>query len=77
MFFHQNFFENYPLHEKCPYSKLFWSVFSRIPYSVRMPENTDQNNSQYGHFLCRVHFCYKLEVSYPKIDQGNLIQNAS
>ena len=51
------------LHKKYPYSKLFWSVFSRIrteyadiriifPYLVRMRENTDQNNSEYGHFLC-------------------------
>ena len=50
------------LREKCPYSELFWSVFSRIrteygeafhisPYSVRMRENTDQSNSEYGHFL--------------------------
>ena len=49
------------LREKCPYSELFWSAFSRIrteygeirsisPYSVRMRENTDQNNSEYGHF---------------------------
>ena len=40
----------------------FWTVFSRIrtecgeirsnsPYSVRMRETTDQNNSEYGHFL--------------------------
>ena len=47
---------------KCPYSGLFWSAFSRIqteygeilsisPYSVRMRENADQNNSEYGHFL--------------------------
>ena len=43
------------LREKCPYSELFWSLFSRIrteygeilrisPYSARMPENTDQKN---------------------------------
>ena len=49
------------LREKCPYSEIFWSVFSRIqteygeiwstsPYSVRMWENTDQENSEYGHF---------------------------
>ena len=48
--------------EKCPYSELFWSVFSRIqseygeirctsPYSVRMRGNADQTNSEYGHFL--------------------------
>ena len=53
----------YPtLLEKFPYSELFWSTFSRIrteygeilcisPYLVRMRENTDQNNSEYGHFL--------------------------
>ena len=29
------------LREKCPYSELFWSVFSRIR----------TNNSEYGHFL--------------------------
>ena len=51
-----------PLREKCPYSKFFWSVFSRIrteygeirsisTYFVRMRENTDQNNFEYGHFL--------------------------
>ena len=50
------------LHKKCPYSKLFWCAFSRIqneygeiqsisPYSVRMREIADQNNSAYGHFL--------------------------
>ena len=36
------------LHEKCPYSELLWSVFSRIQteygYSVRMLKNTDQSN---------------------------------
>ena len=52
----------YALREKCPYSELFWSAFSRIraeygeilcisPYSIRMRENADQNNSEYGHFL--------------------------
>ena len=51
-----------PLRKKCPYSELLWSAFSRIrtecgeilrisPYSVRMRENADQNNSEYGHFL--------------------------
>ena len=50
------------LRKKCPYSELFWSAFSRIrteygeilpisPYSVRMRENADQNNSEYGQFL--------------------------
>ena len=50
---------NNTLCEKCPYSELFWSVFSHIrieygeiqsisQYSVRMRENKDQNNSKYG-----------------------------
>ena len=44
------------MRKKCPYSELFWSVFSRIrtdsfsPYSVQMQENTDQNNCEYVHF---------------------------
>ena len=55
-------FITWSLREKCPYSKLFWSAFSRIrteygeilrisPYSVRMRGNTDQNNFEYRHFL--------------------------
>ena len=47
---------------KCPYSELFCATFPRIrteygeilrisPYSVRMRENADQNNFEYGHFL--------------------------
>ena len=47
--------------KKCPYSDLFWPVFSHISTEygkilsisqclVRMRENTDQNNSEYGHF---------------------------
>ena len=49
--------------KKRPYSELFWSVFFRIQteygeilsissYSVRMREKTDQDNSEYEHFLC-------------------------
>ena len=58
---------NPSLRKKCPYSELFWSAFSRIrteygeiprisPYSVRMRENADQNNPEYGHFLRSAHF---------------------
>ena len=50
------------LRETCPFLELIWSVFFRIrteygetlrfsPHSVRMRENTDQNSSEYGHFL--------------------------
>ena len=53
--------------EKCPYSELFWSAFSRIgtecgeiprisQYSVQMRENADQNNYEYGHFFCAVQY---------------------
>ena len=59
--FQQMFLER-SLRKKCPYSELFWSVLPRIwteyreiprisPYSVRMRENTDLNNFEYGHFL--------------------------
>ena len=51
----------FQLRKKFPYSGFFWSVVSRIwteygeiqsisPYSARMPENTDQKNSEYEHF---------------------------
>ena len=50
------------LSEKHPYLELFWPVFSGIrteygeilrisPFSSRIQENADQNNSEYGHFL--------------------------
>ena len=53
--------KTYTLREKCPYLEFFCSVFSPIrteygetlcisPYSVRMWENTDQKNSEYGLF---------------------------
>ena len=56
-----NSLDTFPLREKCPYSDFFESVFSHIrkkhgelwsisPYLVQMRENTDQKNSEYGHF---------------------------
>ena len=50
------------LSEKCPYSEFSWFLFSRIrteygeirsicPSTIRMRENTDQKNSEYGQFL--------------------------
>ena len=58
---HMRLFQQKVLRKSCPYSELFWSLFSRIrtvygetlrisPYLVGMWENTDQNNSKYGHF---------------------------
>ena len=70
------------LGKKCPYSEIFWSVFSRIrtkyeeirsisPYLVRMQANTDQNNSEYGHFLASVEKSHHLRIltgkKHPKI----------
>ena len=48
--------------KKCLYLEFFWSVFVRIwteygeirsisQYSVQMRKNTDQENSEYRHFL--------------------------
>ena len=56
------------LRKKCPYSELLWSAFSCIraeygeirsisPYSVQMPENADQYNSEYRHFLRSISPC--------------------
>ena len=53
------------LRKKCPYSELFWSVFSCIrteygemlcisPHSFQIRKNKDLNNSEYGHFLRNV-----------------------
>ena len=53
---------------RCPYSELLFSVLSRIRteygeirsislYLVQMRENTDQNNSEYGHFSRSVIGC--------------------
>ena len=52
------------LRKKFPSLELFWSGFFRIrneygeiqsisPYSVRMRENADQNNSECGHFFTK------------------------
>ena len=44
--------------EKYPYSEFFWSAFSRQcgKISVRMQKNTDQENSENGHFSRSVKF---------------------
>ena len=65
----------FSLREKCPYSELFWSTFSRIwteygeirntsRYSVRMRENADENNSEYDHFLRSVCHTTHLTIWY-------------
>ena len=63
-----------PLRENCPNSELLWSVFSRIwteyremwsisSYSVWMRENTNQENSEYGHFSRSAFRTYHPEIS--------------
>ena len=67
---------NYSLRQKGPYSELFSSVFSRIrteyeeillisPYSVQIRESTDQNNSEYGHFLRNSIISVWTGIKYP------------
>ena len=69
------------LREKYPYSKLFWSLFSRIrteygeilpisSSSVRMRENTDQNNSGYV-YLLRSDFLTKFWHSGQRFRRNN------
>ena len=41
--------KNKHLFDHCVKSVRIWNYSG--PYSVRMWENTDQNNSEYGHFL--------------------------
>ena len=66
------------LHQKCRYSELFWSVFSRIwteygeilrtsPYSFRMRENIDQSNSKSFAKFTRKHMCHELSFSTKKL----------
>ena len=64
------------LRKEFRYSEFIWSVFPRIqteygevfgisPHSVRMWENTDQKNSEHGHFLRSV----KESVSVKELKQ--------
>ena len=57
------------LHKKFSYWQLFWSVFSRIQteYSVRVRENIDQNNSEYGHFSRSVRHQFDIQQYYMNI----------
>ena len=77
--------------EKCSYSELFWSLFSRIwteygelprisPYSDQMQENTDQNNSEYRQFLRSAYFGHEsssifIECCYFHGNDGKLKTN--
>ena len=71
-----NWLTSLALRKKCLFSELFWSVFSRFwtecgeilrisPYSVRMRENTDQNNSEYVHFSRNVDHVFHTDIFCP------------
>ena len=62
-----------PLRKKCSCSEIFWSVFSCIwteygeiicisPYLVRLRENTDQKNCEYGHFFTQWMWLLKCHI---------------
>ena len=55
------------LRKKCLYSELFRSVFSRIGWEI-----TDQNNSEYGHFLHSVNGFY-VTKGKSLLDYTNLV----
>ena len=84
--------ENYQkleLRKNTPYLEFLWSVFPRIrteygeirsmsPYSVRMWENNDQKNSEYGHFSLSVNTLDTHQNAFrtlSNIDGGAFLQN--
>ena len=76
------------LREKCPCSELFWPASSGIrteygeilgisPYSVRMRENADQNNSEYGHFYAVIYLLVVVGICrmlYKKLHENVSLQ---
>ena len=54
------------VHEKCPYSHI-WTEYGEIrsifPYSVQMQKNTDEKNSDCGHFSRSVNLPSRKEFS--------------
>ena len=64
------------LREKCPYSELFLSAFSRIrtEYGEIRSKNADQNNSEYGDFLRSENRCSNRSVDYAELVKINYIE---
>ena len=64
------------LREKCPYSELFLSAFSRIrtEYGEIRSKNADQNNSEYGDFLRSENLCSDRSVDYAELVKTNYIE---
>ena len=60
----------------CSPPNVFFRRILRIsPYSVRMRENTDQNNSEYGHLLRSVLFLKISRLSELPIDESTLFHS--
>ena len=70
--------------KKSPYSELFWSAFSRIstqyrkilrisPYSAKMRENADKNNSEYGHFYAVLMAGIISDEKYDHLEENRLL----
>ena len=55
----------------------YGEIRSISPYSVRIRENTDEENSQYGHHLCSAFHCFKShkKTKTKKIDEAILSQS--
>ena len=76
-----SFTEGSILREKCPYSEIFWSVFSFVwtgygeilcisPYSVWPRKNTDQKKSKYRHFARCGKLAHPVSTSWFKVNIG-------
>ena len=70
------------LHKKCLYSDFFWSAFSHIwsfsrPCPVWLQENTDQKNSEHGHFSGCYSFGFTLSVSLVHVVLSELFSKGS
>ena len=86
-----SFVVNKALREKYPYSEFFLQVFSCnrheygeipciSPHSVRMRENTNQKNSEYGHFhavknrcLCFTHISILCKCSFTSTFRAEIL----
>ena len=70
--YQQKLFWWLPMPEKCMYSMFFWSVFFWIwtkygeirSISIQMLENTDQKNSEYGHYSRSVHYSHWTSIRF-------------
>ena len=71
------YFETKSLHEKCPYREFFWSIFCGLNTEkyrvIRMWEDLDQKNSEYGHFSRCESFKFRGMFALVNINSDNNI----